>query len=229
MTKHAGLIIDDDASIHQTYKAILAKLPVQFSSAYDGRMGLEQLKQSRFDIVLLDLNMPEMNGIELLEEAIAGSLSLPPVIVCSSVYDKVFIMGALSLGASSYLVKPIDVQKLRAAVSDYLGIAELKEVDLATFTPAVISSGTTYKTSTPESKKAILAVTEEKEFPSLSRAMGYMVVQKKTATLKVIAQEGVGILTYEKGKLCKVIFNDITGIDALEQMRSAWVKTIKVE
>jgi CheY-like chemotaxis protein len=229
--RQVGLIIDDDHAIHQTYKAILAKLPVKFESVYDGRAGLDKIISSTYDVILLDLNMPEMNGIELLEEANAAGLHLPPTVVCSSVNDKVFIMGALALGASGYLVKPVDIQKLRAAVSEYIGFisdempAELPAVPYSYESPAVKEKSTP---PSPVTRKDILGNGNEK-FTSVSRAMGHMVFHKKTATLKVITMEGIGLLSYVKGNLKTVTYNSLTGIDALERMKMAVLKSITIE
>lgn len=233
MPVHRLLVIDDDARIHQTFKAILAKYPIEFESALGAEEALEKLRSESYSLVLLDIIMPEVDGIEFLERASREGFFLPPVIVVSSATDKAFVMQALSFGASSYLFKPIDVAKFRSAVSDYLGISGIMSDD-SVITPESLPEPLT-KTQEPSPsaiavKPTPLPIQTTSEFTSISRAMGNMVFHRRTATLYVHTKmSGVGELIYKDGKLKSVSFNGMTGIDALEAMKSVDIEKIIIK
>ncbi len=233
MPVHRILIIDDDARIHQTFKAILAKYPIEFESAFGAEEALEKLRAETYSLVLLDIIMPEVDGIELLERASHEGLALPPIIVVSSATDKAFVMQALSFGASSYLFKPIDVAKFRAAVSDYLGLSTIVPDD-SVVTPEPLPEPLSKTPELPPSaivvKPPPLAIQTASEFTSISRAMGNMVFHRRTATLCVRTKmSGTGELVYKDGKLKSVAFNGLTGIDALEAMKSVDIERIFIK
>ncbi|MFQ3596836.1 MAG: response regulator [Chloroherpetonaceae bacterium] len=234
MPVHRLLVIDDDARIHQTFKAILAKYPIEFESAFGAEEALEKLRAESYSLVLLDIIMPEVDGIEFLERASREGLFLPPIIVVSSATDKAFVMQALSFGASSYLFKPIDVAKFRAAVSDYLGMSAITPDD-SVVTPKPLPESLS-KTPEPPPPSAIAVkpppppIQTASEFTSISRAMGNMVFHRRTATLYVHTKmSGVGELVYKDGKLKSVSFNGMTGIDALEAMKSVDIEKILIK
>jgi CheY-like chemotaxis protein len=227
------LSIDDDAKIHQTFKAILLKFPIEYDAALSANEALEKIRAMRYNLILLDIIMPETDGIAFLESASGEGLFLPPVIVVSSATDKAYIMQALSFGASSYLFKPIDVSKLRAAVSDYLGLSAVPQADETLssepFSPVFASapSKPVVKAIAETSPAPSLAATE---FTSISRAMGHMVFHRRTAMLEIHTKvNGIGALRYENGKLKSVSFNGISGIDALEAMKSVEIQAIIVK
>lgn len=234
MPVHRLLVIDDDARIHQTFKAILAKYPIEFESAFSAQEALEKLRSESYSLILLDIIMPEIDGIEFLERASREGFFLPPIIVVSSATDKAFVMQALSFGASSYLFKPIDVAKFRAAVSDYLGMSTVLPDD-SVVTPEPLPESLS-KTPTPSPPSAIATqlppspIQTASEFTSLSRAMGNMVFHRRTAMLYVHTKmSGVGELVYKDGKLKSVSFNGMTGIDALEAMKSVNIEKILIK
>jgi DNA-binding response OmpR family regulator len=233
MPVHRLLVIDDDARIHQTFKAILSKYPIEFESALSAEEGLGKLRSESFSLVLLDIIMPEVDGIEFLERASREGFFLPPIIVVSSATDKAFVMQALSFGASSYLFKPIDVAKFRAAVSDYLGMSSITTDDSVVTIeplPEPLSKTPEPQPSALSVKPPALPVQTASEFTSVSRAMGNMVFHRRTATLYVHTKlSGTGELVYKDGKLKSVVFNGMTGIDALEAMKSVDIEKILIK
>ncbi len=234
MPVHRLLVIDDDARIHQTFKAILAKYPIEFESALSAEEALEKLRSESYSLILLDIIMPEVDGIEFLERASREGFFLPPVIVVSSATDKAFVMQALSFGASSYLFKPIDVAKFRSAVSDYLGMSAITSDDsVVTMDSLPEPLSKTTETPPPSAitvKPPLPPVENISEFTSISRAMGNMVLHRRTAMLYVYTKmSGIGELTYKDGKLKGVSFNGMTGIDALEAMKSVDIEKILIK
>jgi DNA-binding response OmpR family regulator len=229
MSAHRLLIVDDDARIHQTFKAILAKYPIEFEGVMSAQEALEKIRSATYDLVLLDIIMPEVDGIEFLEIATREGLSLPPIIVVSAATDKVYVMKALSLGASSYLFKPIDIPKLRATVSDYLGVTHDDSIATEEPLPELLSKP--HKPPPPPTTaKPLPPIQTASEFTSVSRALGSMVFHRRTATLYVHTKfSGVGELVYKDGKLKSVSFNGMTGIDALEAIKSVEIEKIFIK
>jgi len=105
------LIVDDEDTLRLTIKTRLASGGFETDAAVDGEEALEKLKQSRFDVVLLDINMPRMDGITAL-----GIISdLHPhtdVIMLTGFADFTTAIECLKKGAKDYLVKPIDTTEL---------------------------------------------------------------------------------------------------------------------
>lgn len=100
----------------------------QVMAVDDGRKALEALRAQRFDLLLLDLGMPQMNGFDVLE-AMARDPELRdvPVVVTSSVEAVEQVARCIELGADDYLHKPVDATLLKARVASSLEKARLRE------------------------------------------------------------------------------------------------------
>ncbi len=116
-----GLVaIDDDAASLQLIAAALKGLPVQIDSATDPGTGLELVLHKRPEIVLLDLVLPRISGMELLER-ILDAAPETEVILITGHYSTASAVEAVRKGASDYLTKPVSVAALRrriAAIAD---------------------------------------------------------------------------------------------------------------
>lgn len=85
------------------------------SVAHSGARALEMMSAERFDLVFLDLLMPEMDGYEVLQRIAAGSrLRGTPVIVLTAVQDRSSVVKCMQLGAKDYVVKPIDMPTVKS-------------------------------------------------------------------------------------------------------------------
>jgi DNA-binding response OmpR family regulator len=117
--KKRVLVVEDDEAIATGLSLNLNLEGYDASVAEDGVRGLELLRQHRPDLVLLDISMPNKDGLELLAE-LRGSGDSTPVIVLSAregEYDKV---AALRLGADDYVTKPFALAELMARVDAVL-------------------------------------------------------------------------------------------------------------
>ena len=105
------LIVDDEEIIRESLSFILTKEGYQVQEASDGRMALELVKKDSFDLILTDLEMPEMKGIELLEQVSVLSPETPVVIVTA--YGSIdSAIAALRKGAVDYILKPVEFDEL---------------------------------------------------------------------------------------------------------------------
>jgi two-component system KDP operon response regulator KdpE len=108
------LVIDDDPQIRRAMRATLTARDYQVTDAKTGEEGLEKLRTGAFDLVLLDMNMPGMGGIETCRLIRAGSeVAIIMLTVSNSERDKV---DALDVGADDYITKPFSMPELLARI-----------------------------------------------------------------------------------------------------------------
>ncbi|MBF0462551.1 MAG: response regulator [Magnetococcales bacterium] len=101
------LVIDDEQHLRDVFRKYLEHLHYIVLVAENGRTGLELFERERPDLVLTDLRMPEMDGLEVLTK-IRGDSPDTPVIIVSGKGEVDDVIGALRLGAWDYLSKPLD-------------------------------------------------------------------------------------------------------------------------
>src|SRR5712671_2859736 len=111
------LVIDDDEAAREILVELLGRVGYHAFAAPDGRAGLEVLAGAAVppQAVLLDLRMPGIDGFEVLRRYRAQG-GIAPVIALSAMDDKESVVKAMRLGASDYLVKPIEPDELREAI-----------------------------------------------------------------------------------------------------------------
>ncbi len=105
------LIVDDEDTLRLTIKTRLTSAGFETDAAVDGEQAIEKLKHSTFDVVLLDINMPRMDGIAALG-LISEMYPNTDVIMLTGFADFTTAIECLKKGAKDYLVKPIDTTEL---------------------------------------------------------------------------------------------------------------------
>ncbi len=109
------LVVDDSKVIRKVARRILEELSFSIIEAVDGRDALEQCSNHMPDVVLLDWNMPVMNGLEfLLELRKTQGIRQPVVVFCTTENDLNHIRIALEAGADEYIMKPFDREIIEA-------------------------------------------------------------------------------------------------------------------
>jgi len=111
------LVIDDEKVLNDAYIQVLKGAGFNASGVISAKEGIEELEKSSPDAILLDLNMPEMDGITFLKKVqILKKHPETKVIVFSTVEDNEMIQSAYSLGACKYVLKqmlsPFDLEKI---------------------------------------------------------------------------------------------------------------------
>jgi chemosensory pili system protein ChpA (sensor histidine kinase/response regulator) len=116
------LIVDDSLSVRKVQERLLTELGCQVTPASDGLHALEKLREGRFDFVFTDLEMPRLNGYELIAEIRSNPAwsSLPVVVISSRGADK-YITKAMNVGATTFLTKPFAQEQLNQALAFYAG------------------------------------------------------------------------------------------------------------
>ena len=116
------LAVDDSGSLRQMLVFTLKAAGDQVVEAVDGRDGLEKAKQTQFDLVLTDQNMPNMDGLTLIRSlrALPSYARVPVLMLTTESSDEMKSKGRAA-GATGWLVKPFDPNRLTEVVRKVLG------------------------------------------------------------------------------------------------------------
>lgn len=117
------LIADDEKTIREGLKHQLQQSQIEIDSVYlagNGEEALEIIKQNHPEIILLDINMPIKNGLEIIEEAMEIN-PLSKIIIISGYDEFEYAQKAISLGVSDYLLKPVNIATLKKTVLKAVG------------------------------------------------------------------------------------------------------------
>jgi two-component system chemotaxis response regulator CheY len=123
-TKHA-LIVDDSATMRNMIKAVVTEMGFEVITAQDGEKAFRSAQSQSFDIIITDINMPNMDGIELirlLRET--DSMKYTPILVITTEGGESVKQSGKAAGASGWIVKPFNPDTLKRAVGKLCGIAE---------------------------------------------------------------------------------------------------------
>ena len=118
------LIVDDAALVRTYYRSAIEECGFEVEEALNGLEGLEKILLQAFDLVIVDINMPQMDGITFLRALRAKELpvSAVPVLVTSTEAGPQDMAAARSAGANHYLVKPVKQDALAEYVSIFCGL-----------------------------------------------------------------------------------------------------------
>lgn len=114
MSKKDILIIEDDRSIVRILELELKYEGYTFDSAYDGREGLEKFDSNQYALILLDLMLPEVSGMEVCRKIRKNSIV--PIIMLTARRDITDKVIGLDLGADDYITKPFEIEELLARI-----------------------------------------------------------------------------------------------------------------
>lgn len=109
------LIVEDEAALRELLEAELSRSGYQVQVAENGRVGVERFVEECFGVVLLDVKMPEMNGVEALERMREHS-NVPEVIMFTGHGDIETAVKCIKLGAYDYLTKPVKLDELELVI-----------------------------------------------------------------------------------------------------------------
>lgn len=109
------LVVEDEQNLNDAMCHILTEDGYHAKAAYDGRSGYELAKTGEYDVVILDVMLPEMDGFEVVHQLRRDGVATPVIIVTAktSTTDKI---EGLDCGADDYMTKPIDTDELLARI-----------------------------------------------------------------------------------------------------------------
>lgn len=109
MTLHV-LLIDDDPDVAVTLRTLLRGQDFDIQPVFSGREGIEAVRESEPDVIILDLLMPELDGWQVCQEI--RDLSEVPILIMSALGSPGSVARALDAGADDYLIKPVHASLL---------------------------------------------------------------------------------------------------------------------
>jgi len=120
--RHRIAIVDDDHSVRKALCRLLRSLDIHAESYASGREFLDALQRALPDCLVLDLRMPDMNGLELQQHLTDRGIRLPTVMVTG--HDEPGMRSkCVAAGAGTYLRKPLDEKSLLQAIEDAIAAA----------------------------------------------------------------------------------------------------------
>jgi len=124
MNKHARiLVVDDDENIRNTMKAILESEGYTVDIAANGMEAIKRSEETAYNVALLDIRLPDMEGVELLK-LIKDAVPRTRKIMVTGYPSMQNAVAALNKNADAYMVKPVDIEKLLNMVKEQLELQE---------------------------------------------------------------------------------------------------------
>jgi two-component system nitrate/nitrite response regulator NarL len=146
------IIIDDHALFRDGLKGLLEQRSIDVAGmAADGNEGIELAKEIRPDIILLDLRMPNMSGLETLP-VLRGELPTTPVVMLTTSNDESDLIKALRTGAQGYLLKDMEPEELVGALRDIESGKNVVAADLTDALARMVQGETTVDDDGPFSE-----------------------------------------------------------------------------
>ena len=136
------LVVDDEPNLRRVLSAQLSRDGYDVHTAEDGEQGLAMMQENHIDLVITDLKMPKLDGMELLRRAVAIDADLPVVMITAhGTVDNA--VEALKTGAFDYITKPFDQSEVRNVVKKALKTRDLSSTEATRQEqPAAVAAGT---------------------------------------------------------------------------------------
>lgn len=186
------LIVEDDMEINELLKSFLEREGYNIISAYDGKTALELFKKNHFDLVLLDLMIPQINGISVMK-CIRNNSVVPIIIISAKDSDSDKTIG-LGFGADDYITKPFSMTEVLARIK------------------AQIRRTTQYSTNnvTPAPTNTVLKVKDITinldNYTVYKKEAKLELTNKEFQILKLLAENPQKV--YTKAQIYSIIWND---------------------
>jgi len=116
------LVVDDNPTNSKFMGVLLSRLTCEVLYAENGQQAIDRVIQNDLDLILMDINMPVMNGLSATRaiRVLGGSKALVPIIVITADTTPEVQVQAMEAGATSFMTKPVQIAKFRELVAPYL-------------------------------------------------------------------------------------------------------------
>jgi two-component system response regulator AlgR len=156
------LLVDDEPLARSRLRELLGDIAIQFASevvgeAANGIAALEFIRENPVDVVLADIRMPGMDGIELAGHL--GAFERPPAVIFTTAYDN-YAVQAFDLNAVDYLLKPVRTQRLLTALQKIAAAPQLEPALLADIGRKVRGGGRTHLSCHERGRLLLVPVAE---------------------------------------------------------------------
>jgi DNA-binding response OmpR family regulator len=115
------LVIDDNVDITDAIGIVMREMQIEYRAINDGRVGLQEIKDGKYDLIILDIAIPEFSGFDILNDLKQNGLvdSLNVVISTASSVSDSEKQAMMSLGAKDLLPKPFRIKELKAVIERF--------------------------------------------------------------------------------------------------------------
>ena len=134
MQKHSILLVEDEEHLHEALKLNLEMEGYEVDSAYDGGEALKQIQSAHYDLIILDIMLPSLDGFSITERMRLNN-NQTPILILSAKNTSANRVQGLKLGADDYLTKPFNLEELLLRVAKLIQ----KQVQQANTTPQIDS------------------------------------------------------------------------------------------
>ncbi|MBN2824773.1 MAG: response regulator [Campylobacterales bacterium] len=124
------LYVEDNESVHLTNMELLKNFFTHIDSATNGLEGLEKFKQSHYDIIITDINMPQMNGIEMIERIRQINQDVT-ILIVSAYSDVKHLTNSIKVGIQGYVINPTSIEQLIDALENSMGFIKSRQFQKA--------------------------------------------------------------------------------------------------
>jgi two-component system alkaline phosphatase synthesis response regulator PhoP len=131
MSNHSILLVEDEVNLHDALKLNLSLEGYEVSSAYDGPEALKQIEQAHFDLIILDVMLPGVDGFSITEMLRLNN-NQTPILILSAKNTTANKVQGLKIGADDYMTKPFNLEEL------LLRVSKLIQKSTATLAPATM-------------------------------------------------------------------------------------------
>jgi len=132
MQKHSILLVEDEEHLHEALKLNLEMEGYEVDSAYDGAEALKQIQSAHYDLIILDIMLPSLDGFSITERLRLNN-NQTPILILSAKNTSANRVQGLKLGADDYLTKPFNLEELLLRVAKLIQ----KQAQQAKTTPQI--------------------------------------------------------------------------------------------
>ncbi|QKF80705.1 response regulator transcription factor [Halarcobacter ebronensis] len=119
------LLLEDDTLLNEIIEEFLEKLEYTIVTTFDGQEALETIYEQKFDLLILDVNVPSLNGFDLLKELKANSIDIPTIYI-TSLHTSKDMEDGFKAGADDYIKKPFHLSELNLRINN---IKRLRQIE----------------------------------------------------------------------------------------------------
>jgi len=190
MQKEKILVIDDEDFILQLAKDILTKTNYEVKTISDGNEGIRLLENGKFDLLLTDIRMPDISGLDVIKHVRTANKEIPIIIITGHGTLEIAV-NALRLGAQGFILKPFTPVELRAAVADALEKTRLlkENIKLRTLMPLFEFSRDLISQTDPRRLLKLIVETALKEIRADS--VSICLINEETGKFELCEERGM--------------------------------------
>ena len=122
------LYVEDDENIRETMLRLLENIFIDITVAIDGKEGIEKFKTKQFDLIISDINMPHLSGLEMIEEIKKDSPDIS-VLMVSGYSDSEYFLKAIELDVDGFIIKPLAIKQFTSVLHKIIQRINLNKAD----------------------------------------------------------------------------------------------------